>query len=111
MNKQQYRRLLPFLHRKSARQRVILFLLADGFAVSELMAMSVARLRAIRLPVAIEVCRDEMLHGLKRGYAFLYPGGAQLPHIAYSRLLQDTAEKVLGRPMSQDSFRVYIQKG
>lgn len=51
------------------------------------------------------------LHGLKPGYAFLYPSGAQLPYIAYSRLLQDTAEQVLGRPMSQDSFRVYIQKG
>jgi hypothetical protein len=111
LNKQQYQRLVPFLHSKSARQRVILFLLAEGVAMSKLIAMSVAGLRALKLPIPMQVYRDEMLNGHKNGPAFLYPSGNPVRETDCRRLIHDAAEKVLGRPMSQDSFRVYIQKG
>ncbi len=111
MNKEQTRRLEPFLHRKSARQRVILYLLAGGYTVGQLVAMRVSALRTLKLPIEMQVCRDEMLEGRSSGRAFLYPNGTPLPHTAYYRIVRGAAEKVLGRPMSQELFRAYIQSG
>ena len=109
MNEKQYKRLKPFLIDKRARQRLILFLIADGFTVGELVAMRVGEFYALKLPVEMQVCRDEVLNRRSSGTAFIYPGGAPLPYTAYYRLLRKTAEKVLGRPMSQEMFRTYIQ--
>lgn len=109
MNKEQTQRLEPFLHRKSARQRVILYLLAEGFTVGQLVKISVPALRTLKLPIEMQVCRDEMLEGRSRGNAFLYPNGTPLPHTAYYRIVRGAAEKVLGRPMSQELFRAYIK--
>lgn len=110
MNKEQHQRLKPFLYRKGARQRLILYLIAEGFSVSRLVAMSVAELRALTLPVDFEVCRDEALSACKAGdRAFCYPNGNAVPQSAYYRLIRQTAKKVLRRPMSQESFRAYMQ--
>jgi len=109
LNKEQYQRLEPFLHRKSARQRLILYLLAEGYTVGRLVKMSVSAMRALRLPIEMQVCRDEVLEGLSSGHAFLYPNGKPLPHTAYYRIVRGAAEKVLGRPMSQELFRAYIK--
>lgn len=109
MNEKQYKRLEPFLIDKRARQRLILFLVADGYTVGELVAMRAGELLALTLPIAMQVCRDEVLDRRSSGPAFSYPGGAPLPCTAYYRLLRRTAEKVLGRPMSQEMFRTYIQ--
>ena len=88
---------------------MILYLLAEGYTVGQLVAMSVSALRTLKLPIAMQVCRDEMLEGLSRGNAFLYPNGTTLPHTAYYRIVRGAAEKVLGRPMSQELFRAYIK--
>jgi hypothetical protein len=109
LNKEQTQRLEPFLHRKSARQRVILYLLAEGFTVGQLVTMSVSALRTLKLPIEMQVRRDEVLEGRSRGSAFLYPNGTPLPHTAYYRIVRGAAEKVLGRPMSQELFRAYIK--
>lgn len=109
MKTEHYQRLLPFLKDKRARQRVILYLIADGFTVGELVAMTVRELRAIELPVELMVMRDEVLNGHKTGFAFITSHGKQLLHTSYYRLVRITAEKVLGRPMSQETFRAYIQ--
>ena len=109
MNDKQYKRLAPFLIDKRARQRLILFLIADGFTVIELVAMRVGEFHALKLPIEMQVCRDEVLDRRSSGPAFVYPGGAPLPYTAYYRLLRRTAEKVLGQPMSQEMFRAYIQ--
>lgn len=110
MKDKEYQRLLPFLHRKSARQRLILFLIADGYTVVDLVAMRAFALRSLELPVEMSVYRDEALAGIKHDKAFTYPSGKPLPHTAYYRLVRVTAEKVLGRPMSQEQFRTYIHK-
>ena len=88
---------------------MILTLLAEGYTVVQLVAMSVSALRALKLPIEMQVCRDEMLEGRSRGRAFFYPNGAPLPHTAYYRIVRGAAEKVLGRPMSQELFRAYIK--
>lgn len=110
MTDKEYQRLVPFLHRKSARQRLILFLIADGYTVVDLVAMRAFFLRALKLPVEMSVYRDEALADHTNPMAFTYPNGKPLPHTAYYRLVRVTAEKVLGRPMSQEQFRAYIHK-
>ena len=109
--KQKNQRLLPFLHRKSARQRLILYLLAEGYTVGQLVAMRTSDLRGLNLPIEISVCRDEALDDMKQDRAFNYPNGKLIPHTAYYRLVRTTAQKVLDRPMSQEQFRRYIQHG
>ena len=108
MNKKQYQRLEPFLHRKSARQRVILYLIALGYTFNELKAMTVRALRAMEFPVEMQIYRDYTLSGLTSGPAFLYPSGNPLRATDYQRLVQQSTEKVLKRPMSREAFRVYI---
>ena len=111
MTDKEYERLVPFLHRKSARQRLILYLIADGHRVVDLVAMRTFYLRNMELPVEMSVVRDEALAEKTFDTAFTYPGGKPLPHTAYYRLIRETAEKVLDRPMSQEQFRHYIQTG
>jgi hypothetical protein len=108
LNKKVYERLAPFIHRKSARQRLILYLIADGYTVGDLVRMTVAELNKISLPVEMDVSRDEILDGRNTGYAFVFPGGKGMLHTTYYRLLRSTSEKVLKRPMSQEKFRDYI---
>jgi hypothetical protein len=105
-----YEKLKPFLHRKSARQRVILFLLADGYTVRELVAMDVAGLRACKLPVDLAVSRDETLEDRRIGPAFAYPNGKGLPHTAFYRLVRAAAQRAIGRPMSQEQYREWVNK-
>ncbi len=78
------------------------------------MAMSVAGLYALKLPVELQVSRDEALEGYNKAKdsgkpAFRYPNGAPLPRTAYNVLLRTSAKKILGLPMSQVSFRTYIK--
>lgn len=108
MKKEAYERLQPWLFRKSARQRVILFLIADGYTVGDLTKMTVAELKQIKLPPEIDVDRDNFLEGRTSGAAFVYPQGNTIPHTNYYRLIRTTSVKVAGRPMSQEKFRDHI---
>jgi hypothetical protein len=108
LNKRALGRLAPFIHWKTGRQRLILYLIADGYTVGELVQMTVAELRKISLPEDMDVRRDEVLNGRGDGFAFVLPSGKQQPHTDYYRLLRATSEKVLKRPMSQEKFRAYI---
>lgn len=109
MKTEQYQRLLPFLHRKSSRQRVILFLIAKGYTIGELAALSLREARLIELPADIDAYRAEAFNGRKSGLAFIYPNGNPMRLSTYHRLVRDTALKVLGRPLSQEAFREYIK--
>ena len=108
MTEKEFERLQPFLHWKSARQRVILYLIADGYTVPDLVAMSTAVCQKLSLPDDIAVFRDEMLVGHSHDFAFVYPIGKPMPHTAFYRLIRTTALKVTGKPMSQETFRLFI---
>lgn len=108
MKKDAYERLQPWLFYKNARQRVIFFLIADGYTVGDLTKMQIDDLKQIKLPPELDVDRDNFLEGRTSGPAFVYPSGKLIPHTNYYRLIRTTAEKVLGRPMSQEKFREYI---
>lgn len=107
--KEKYERLLPFLHRKSARQRIGLYLLGiEGYTVPDLVKMTIAEIRAIRLPVEMTVYLDEMLDERKSGLAFVYPNGQAVPYTGWHRLVRSAAKKAIGRPMSAQQFRAYM---
>lgn len=101
----------PFLHWKEARQRLILYFIADGYTVGELVAMRSFALKELKLPVEMSVYRDQASAEGTFEMAFTYPGGKIIPHTFYYRLIRVAAEKVLGRPMSQEQFRKYIRTG
>jgi hypothetical protein len=109
LKEEQFEKLLPFLHRKEPRQRVILYLIAAGYSASDLLAMSVADIRALKLPASMEIYRDEMLYGLKKGPAFLYPNGKPIDVPACKRLVREKTATVLGEALSLEQFRAYIQ--
>ena len=106
-----WQRLLPFLRHRSAPQRVILYLIADGYIVPQLIAMDVPMLRALDLPVEIAVERDELLEGRTDGPAFVYPSGRPLPHTQFYRIVRLAGQSALRQPMSQEMFRTYVQRG
>ncbi len=109
MNAKQFASLAPFLRHKSARQRVILYLLADGYRIDKLIGMRASALAALELPEDIDVARDEVLDGKSRkGPAFVYPNGAVLPTSAYQRLIRQAGKKALNRAFSRDDFVKYI---
>lgn len=110
MKREHYARLQPFLHRKSARQKIILYLIAAGFSVPELVKMNVSTLRHQVLPIDLAVLMDEFLDGHKSVAAFRYPNGNRMPHTAFYRLIRTAATKVTGKPMTQDQFRAWIRK-
>lgn len=104
-------RLAPFLVRKGARQKLILYLIAEGRTVVELVAMKISEFKKLELPDDMAVYRDQVLDEGKFDMAFTYPGGGHIPPTTYYRLIRETAQKVLGRPMSQAQFRKYITTG
>jgi len=108
MKKSAFERLHPFLHHKGARQKLILYLIADGHSVADCVVMDLKTLRALDLPDEIAVCRDEAIDGRKSGLAFVYPSGQPIPHTAYYRLLRNASKKAIGRPLSQITFREYL---
>jgi hypothetical protein len=108
MNEQTYLRLLPFLKKKAARQRLVLYLIAEGLTVAALARMTVPELQALELGFDMEVTRDEVLEGRQSGLAFVYPSGRAIGAPYFYRLLRTAATVTLGHPMSQEQFRRYL---
>ena len=110
MDNAAYERLAPFLVRKGPRQKLMLFLIADGYKVADLVEMKTDTLKKLKLPVEMTVYRDQMLEDGDFPMAFTYPGGETIPFTIYHRLVITAAKKVLGRPMSQEQFRDYVNE-
>jgi hypothetical protein len=108
LNKQQYTRLVPFLHRKGDMSRVILYLIAKGYTFIDLLAITVKELRAMEMPDQMKFYRDTMLDGHKTGPAFIYPSGKPVRETDFKRLVRESTHKVLGHPISREAFRSYI---
>lgn len=109
MKRQHYFKLKPFLHEKGSRQKVIIYLIAAGYSVPQLVKLDVPTLRKLALPIDLAVQLDDFLDERKKGPAFLYPNGKPIPHTAFYRLVRAACKKVLGRPMTVDQFRAWIR--
>jgi hypothetical protein len=104
-------RIQPFLHHKRARQRVVLYLIAGGYTVPELVKMTVADLRVLRMHDELIVARDEATDGLSpKDHAFANAHKKVLPHTAFYRIIRLAALSATGRTMSQEIYREYVNK-
>lgn len=115
MNKKQYDRLIPFLARRSARQRLILFLLADGMTVPDLVKFTVKNLKSLDLSDELVISRDEVLDKLPdfkpSSEVFVFPNGKSMTHTDFYRIVRQAAENAINKPMSRQQFLEFIQKG
>jgi hypothetical protein len=109
LTKQIIKKLEPFFYRKSARQRVILYLVAEGYTIPSLVSMTVKQLEAIVMPPEIAVYRDQVAETAVNEFAFTYPNGRRLLHNDYYTLIRRTTEVVTGKPLAQNAFREYLK--
>lgn len=106
----QWARLQPFLRFRSARQRVILYLIAAGYTVGEITRFTRKDLFKLPVHVDVSVWRDEMQEEDKDSLlAFVFPSGKPLTHTYLYRLIRASAMKATGRPMSQEQLRMFIR--
>ena len=115
MKKDQYNRLEPFFVRRSARQRLILYLFACGMTVPELVSFTVKDLKALELSEELILSRDEVLDLLPESkpgsLVFVFPRGNPMTHTDFYRIVRQAAEMVFEKPMSRQQFVEYINKG
>lgn len=115
MNKKQYDRLIPFFARRSARQRLILFLFADGKTVPDLMKFTVKDLKSLDLSDELTISRDEVMDKLPESkpsaLVFVFPSGKSMTHTDFYRIVRQAAENAVNKPMSRQQFLEFIQKG
>jgi hypothetical protein len=102
-------KLRPFLHEKGARQKIIIYLIAAGYSVPDMVRLDVRTLRGLALPIDLAVLLDDFLDDRKEGPAFQYPNGKAIPHTAFYRHVRAACQKVLGRPMTVDQFRAWLR--
>lgn len=101
-------RLQPFLYRKESRQRVILYLVASGYTLAEIIALTPDELRRIPVHPDMEVYVGETLLQRKGQRAFAFPTGAPLTPAYLYRLVRSTSRLRTGKAMSEDQLRQFI---
>lgn len=105
--------LHPFFHRRGDRQRLILYLTAEGFSAPKLSRMTVDELNAMELPDEIKIYRDRVLDLLethdKKARVFAYPNGRAMGPTDFYRIIAQTTERTLGHPLSNKQFAEYIR--
>ncbi len=115
MKKDEYHRLEPFLLRKGARQRLILFLMACGKSVPDLVNFTVSDLNATDLPDELSLYRDEVLDMLGDSKAnapvFVYPSGKPMMHTDFYNIIRRATGAIFDRPLSTQEFHTYIKRG
>ena len=100
--------LYQMFDRKSSRQRIILYLFAIRYPVTDMVSMSVADLNKLELPQEIDYCRDEIIEELDDDSAgapvFVYPSGGVWDKRDFRRVLRQTTERHFGFPLSPARF-------
>lgn len=111
LTNKQFEKLSPFLFRKASRQRIILYLVALGYSVSDMRKMKVGELKKITMHKDLEAARDEIIFELSEAdHVFVLPNGNIMAHTTFYRLFRDVGKKVLGHPLSQEKLNEYIKK-
>ncbi|KAF0190536.1 MAG: hypothetical protein FD165_2617 [Gammaproteobacteria bacterium] len=115
MKKEEYKRLEQFFTRKSARQRLVLYLIASGRHVPDLVSFTVGDLVSIKFPKEMTLWRDEVLDLLQdkapSSPAFVFPSGKPMHHTDFYRIVRRAANAALKRPISSQEFWNYIKRG
>lgn len=105
--------LHPFFHRRGDRQRLILYLAAEGYSAPKLSRMTVDELNALELPEEIKLYRDRVLDLLetqdRKARVFVYPNGRSMGPPDFYRIIAQTTVRTLGYPLSNKQFAEYIR--
>ena len=103
-------KLKPFLYRKSARQRIMLFLMAKGYDFEALASMTTLELKDISMPDDdLHISKNQVLSSIAEGdLVFAYPGGRKMGEGDFFRVLTQASMKVLGKSVSLSEFQDYI---
>jgi hypothetical protein len=110
LTKKQMERLEPFLKHKRARQRIILYLLADGSSVHDVVKTTKRVLLDTVFPEELEIFVEQVadeIPELNDG-AFCYPGGAFFKTQDIYRIVRQATEGLLGKPLKVVDFRQYV---
>lgn len=106
----QVRKLEPLLNRKSARQRLLLYLLADGMSPEDILAMDVVRLRKTNINNDFDVVVEQVLLEVPDGLIFVFPGGQPLSLKRVLHVLHTTTKRHLNKSLTISEFGKYIRK-
>ncbi len=104
-------RLAPFIYRKSARQRIFLYLVSIGYNFEDLSKLTVADLKTISFPEDNDLClsQNQLLSTLKDDeFLFTYPNGRKMGQSDFFRILTQASASVLGRSITVDEFKIYL---
>jgi len=102
-----------FLYRKSARQRIILYLMARGYRFDELSKMTADELKSIEVPNELGLCiaKNQVLSATnENNLVFSYPNGRKMGKGDFFRILTQASMKVLGRSITVGEFQSYVNK-
>ena len=111
LTKKQWERLEPFLHHKRARQRIILYLLADGVSVREAIEHTKETLLNLKFPDGLGIYVEQVVDEIPElaDSAFYYPSGTLFKTQDIYRIVRQATASVLGKPLKVAEFRLYIK--
>jgi len=104
-------RLKPFIYRKSARQRIIIYLISQDYSFDDLANMTVSDLKKIKLPEENDLfqSQNQLLSTLSDNASlFTYPGGRKMCQSDFFRILTTACTNVLGKSITVDEFKIYL---
>ncbi|WP_147305229.1 hypothetical protein [Alkalilimnicola ehrlichii] len=105
-------KLQPFFRRRPSKSRLILFLVAEGYSVPDLLRMSVKELSSLDLPEEISHYRDETLLFIKDtsegAPAFQFKNGRPMLYGDFHRVISMATRYVLDKPLSQVAFQEHV---
>ena len=111
LTQDQIERLNEFTFHKHARQRVLLYLLSDGYSIQDVIDIKVSTLKSLDLHSEYDLFREEMLESCDSGLAFKYPGGKEFKTQDVYRIIRQATSRVMDRPLKLVEFKEYVRKG
>lgn len=102
------------LYRRSSRQRVILWLLASGYKVPDLVSMTRSELESVEFPDALENHKLAVLESVSSpadDAVFAYPGGRKLQHSDFYRIITQATKSAFGESLNYSDFKERVSMG
>jgi len=103
-------KLMPFIKGKTAKTRVILYLIADGYPINKFTELTITDFNKIKFPKndyltqSIDLFLSDIDILDKDKSIFDYSGGRKMTSSSFCRLVSDSTEKVLGKPLTIKKF-------
>jgi len=108
-------KLKPFMSRKSARQRIILYMIASGHTMNNLSKMTISDFKKLDFPQEgnLNQYYDVVLCDLddknENDTVFKYPGGRKMQNQDFYRIMTQASTAALGKSLSHKDFVAYFK--